>query len=32
MYHLNNLGSGGCAGGEAARTPPIHPLLLRRYE
>ncbi len=30
-YHLNKLGSGGFAGGEAARKPPIFPYLLRRY-
>gem|GEM_PF-2999204 len=28
-YHLNNLGGGGCVGGEAAHTPPIFPYLLR---
>jgi len=29
-YHLNKLGSGGFAGGFAARKPPIFPHLLRR--
>jgi len=30
-YHLNKLGSGGFAGGEAARKPPIFPYLKIHY-
>ena len=30
-YHLNTLGSKGFVGSEAARTPPILPHLLGRY-
>jgi len=31
-HHLNKEGSGGCAGGSAARTPPIFPFFLRSYQ
>jgi len=30
MYHLNNKGGGGCAGGFAARTPPIFPQVIEK--